>query len=229
MKAKYLFATILVAFVVGGVAHSNTSFNGWPFSSPVVAGESSVVSPEAGNIILDNSVPTFKGYDGTQWINFGAAFSASVPAGSILPFGGTTAPTGYLLADGSAVSRSTYSDLFAAIGTAYGNGDGSTTFNLPDLRGRFLRGVDGGSGRDPDVANRTAMAAGGNTGNNVGSIQLDEFEAHTHTYNRVTYSGGGTGRGCNTSAAGGENVSTTSTGGNETRPVNAYVNYIVKY
>jgi hypothetical protein len=62
--------------------------------------------------------------------------SASLPSGAVMPFAGTSAPTGYLLAQGQAVSRSTYSDLFSAISTTYGAGDGSSTFNLPDLRGR---------------------------------------------------------------------------------------------
>ena len=60
-----------------------------------------------------------------------------LPTGVVVPFAGATAPDGYLLCYGQAVSRSTYSDLFAAIGTTYGAGDGSTTFNLPDLRGRL--------------------------------------------------------------------------------------------
>lgn len=62
------------------------------------------------------------------------------PAGITLPYGGTSAPPGYFLCDGSAVSRTTYDHLFAAIGTAYGAGNGSTTFNLPDFRQRFPLG-----------------------------------------------------------------------------------------
>lgn len=66
--------------------------------------------------------------------------------GLILPYGGSTAPTGYMLCDGSAISRETYSALFTAIGTVFGTGDGSTTFNIPDLRGKFIRGLGGDSG-----------------------------------------------------------------------------------
>lgn len=65
------------------------------------------------------------------------------PAGIILPYAGSTAPEGYLMCDGSAVSRSTYAALFAVIGTTYGAGDGSTTFNIPDLTGRVVIGVSG--------------------------------------------------------------------------------------
>jgi microcystin-dependent protein len=64
------------------------------------------------------------------------------PAGSLMAYAASTAPTGWLLCDGSAVSRTTYATLFAAISTTWGTGDGSTTFNVPDLRGQFLRGFD---------------------------------------------------------------------------------------
>ena len=94
-----------------------------------------------------------------------------VPSGTILPFGGVTAPAGWLLCDGSAVSRAVYANLYSAIGGVWGSGDGSSTFHLPDLRGRFIRGRDGGVARDPDRTTRTAANSGGNTGDNVGSVQ----------------------------------------------------------
>ena len=67
-----------------------------------------------------------------------------IPAGTITMFGGSSAPTGYLLCDGSAVSRTTYADLFTAIGTTYGTGDGSTTFNVPNVKGKVPVGRDSG-------------------------------------------------------------------------------------
>lgn len=73
-------------------------------------------------------------------VNIAGAGTGTVPAGTILPYGGSTAPSGYLLCDGTAYSRSSYADLFAVINTSFGNGDGSTTFNVPDLRYNFLRG-----------------------------------------------------------------------------------------
>ena len=63
--------------------------------------------------------------------------------GTIKPWGKATAPAGYLLCDGSAVSRTTYADLFAVISTTYGAGDSSTTFNVPDLQGKFPQGKSG--------------------------------------------------------------------------------------
>lgn len=68
------------------------------------------------------------------------AFLAIAPTGTVLPFAGSTAPEGWLLCDGTAKSRTTYANLFAVISTTYGVGDGSTTFNIPDMRGVFPRG-----------------------------------------------------------------------------------------
>jgi len=96
----------------------------------------------------------------------------SIPPGTIVAFSGTTAPDGWALCDGSTVSRATYAALFAATGIHFGSGDGITTFNLPDLRGRFLRGTDSGTGRDPDATTRTASSTGGSTGDAVGSLQV---------------------------------------------------------
>lgn len=84
-----------------------------------------------------------------------AAYLAANPQGSVHPgtfiwFCGLTAPNGYLVCDGSEVSRTLYADLFAAIDTIYGAGDGNTTFNLPDARGEFLRGWDTGGNVDPN-------------------------------------------------------------------------------
>lgn len=149
-----------------------------------------------------------------------------VPAGAILPFGGTAAPTGWLMCDGTSYLQATYPALYAAIGNAYGTADGSH-FNVPDLRGRFLRGVDGGTGRDPDAASRTAMNTGGATGNNVGSVQTDQLKSHTHTF-AVSVSAGVGSLPYLNNAPTSSTETTNSTGGNETRPLNAYVNYIVK-
>lgn len=114
------------------------------------------------------------------------SISALMPPGVILPYGGSTPPNGWLLCDGSTISRATYVNLFGAIGTAHGQGDGSTTFNLPDFRGRFMRGVDGSANRDPDKTARTAANTGGNTGNNVGSVQSNATAKNGLTNSSVT-------------------------------------------
>jgi microcystin-dependent protein len=111
------------------------------------------------------------------------------PAGAIMAFGGQPAaiPDGWLLCDGRAVSSTNYPKLFIRIGSAWGNGSDdvnpATDFNLPDLRGQFLRGVDGTASVDPDRASRTAIKVGGNPGNLVGSVQLDALKSHNHTNN----------------------------------------------
>ncbi len=75
-----------------------------------------------------------------DWLGIESAILKQVPRGVVFPFGGSVAPDGFLICDGSAISRTTYADLFAVIGTIYGNGDGSTTFNLPNLTDKFIQG-----------------------------------------------------------------------------------------
>jgi microcystin-dependent protein len=89
----------------------------------------------------------------------GSALTGVLPVGSVSMFAGSSAPTGWLLCNGAAVSRTTFSALFAIIGTTYGAGNGSTTFNVPDMRGRAAIGVGQGSGltdRAPAVRRRSA-------------------------------------------------------------------------
>ncbi len=195
--------------------------------------------------VIESTTGGIKFPDGTIQTTAVSVASGN-PAGTILSFAGATSPTGYLVCDGSAVSRTTYATLYAVIGNAWGSGDGTTTFNLPDLRGRFLRGVDGSAGNDPDKTTRTAINAGGNTGNLVGSIQTDFYKNHSHLLN-VSNSNNGfspstsnfIGWGATTNEGGGNiwssssNTSNSSSiqnsGGNETRPKNANVNFIIKY
>jgi microcystin-dependent protein len=105
---------------------------------------------------------------------------SGVPAGTVTAFAGPAVPAGWLKCDGTAVSRTTYAGLYQVIGTVHGSGDGATTFNLPDYRGMFLRGVDEGSKRDPDAATRTAPNAGGNVGDLIGSVEKAALAAHAH-------------------------------------------------
>lgn len=164
------------------------------------------------------------------------ALESLVPSGSILPFGGTTAPVGFLICQGLAVSRTTYANLFATIGTSFGSGNGTTTFNVPNLRGVVLRGWDAGAGVDPDAAGRVALATGGNTGDNIGSYQSDALRTHTHTYNARTVVGNTVGgvagsNGVDDSTnliASGPPVGGTISS-SETRMKNVNVNYIIKY
>lgn len=124
------------------------------------------------------------------------------PAGSIIAFGGDTLniPDGWLFCNGAEVGREQYKALYNAIGTAWGAGDGSTTFALPDLQGMFLRGVNNArrhpadrrwnsalnAWMDPNNQSRIAITEGGNIGNRVGSFQDDMIQSHDHTVEILT-------------------------------------------
>jgi len=152
------------------------------------------------------------------------AINAGNIVGQVCFFGMTTPPSGFLACDGAAVSRSQYAALFTAIGTTYGAGDGSTTFNLPDLRGEFVRGLDSGRGVD--------------SGRSIGTAQADEVKAHKHRVQSTigntgaTLIGGATGfAGWNNGANGftdGNNL-VENTGGTETRPRNVALLACIKF
>ena len=162
-----------------------------------------------------------------------------VPAGAIMDFAMSTPPTGWLVCDGTAVSRVTYASLYAAVGTTWGPGDGVTTFNLPDFRGRFRRTWDNGAGNDPA---RT-----------FASVQADGFASHTHIQNAhnhidsghthiisgingaVSAAGGAVNAGiaASTTGNGVANIQNTTavnqtTGGAETRPKNYAVQTCIR-
>ncbi len=118
------------------------------------------------------------------------AMKASVPIGTILPYGGRVdekrpnepieVQEGWFFCNGAVLSRETYQELYRVVEAAFGAPTGET-FNLPDLRGRFARGVDRGAGRDPDAASRPASAPGGKAGAEVGSVQEDALQGHRHS------------------------------------------------
>lgn len=171
----------------------------------------------------------------------------NVPVGAIAVFATEIAPQDWLPCDGRAVSRTTYANLFNAIGVRYGSGDGTTTFNIPDLRGQFLRGWDNGAGNDPDAANR-GDRGDGTTGDAVGTTQDDAISQHTHlmfsgTANNnigissVTKIGGGSATGSNNDYSmrradnqtpEPSNGPTSASGGNESRPKNVNVLYCIR-
>ena len=149
-------------------------------------------APAAGDRVV--MVPV-----GTTYLIVGAVSTsgAGQPAGAIQPYAGAAAPSGWLLCDGAAVSRTTYSRLFAAIGTAWGTGNGTTTFNVPDLRGRAPIGVGTGTGLTARAlaatggAETVALAAGdlpSHTHPLSGSLTTDTEPAHTHTLSGSTSS-----------------------------------------
>jgi phage-related tail fiber protein len=160
----------------------------------------------------------------SAWLTEGvldpAGFTPSgIPTGQIIHVALSSAPTGYLKANGAAVSRSTYATLFAAIGTTFGAGDGSTTFNLPDLRGEFVRGWDDSRGID--------------SARTFGSAQTDAFKSHSHVHRTGSGNGGSTLAAMRTLAINVFDSSSTdeiqNTGGAETRPRNIALLACIKF
>jgi len=157
-----------------------------------------------------------------------------VPVGTILMWAGGTdgIPTGWLYCDGRVVNQSAYPTLFQIIGHHYGNPppgsnyDPDKQFFLPDLRGRFVRGVDDGAGRDPDVNTRVDMQNPNTPSAGVGSVQADDFRSHTHAYDHFPNAHGNIAAGQNSWENG--MSQTGPAGGNETRPINAALNFIIK-
>lgn len=140
------------------------------------------VMTDTVNIPGDDGIQTYRvtGAKIRDWLLAAGSISRSLlaaterlPISTVLPFAGGTAPTGYLLCDGSAISRTTYADLFTAIGTTYGVGDGTTTFNIPNTAGLFMKfagyqtvssrsfsGTLGAKGRDSTSLPATAFTSG---------------------------------------------------------------------
>ncbi len=182
----------------------------------------------------------FLTYDTSNNIGLGPSTTSGVltPSGSIIMYGGVSAPTGYLICDGTSYLIATYPALAVALfdsGTgnyAYGSAD-SSHFNVPDFRGVFPRGVDNGAGNDPDSASRTVSYVGSNSGDNVGSVQAWQIQSHDHARNpsaiteEVYFAGGGLGPTSGTFQQVTESR-TGATGGNQTNPINLYVNFIIK-
>ena len=179
------------------------------------------------NVFTDGDVLTAKALND----NFAAV---GTPSGSIVAYAGNpaTVPTGWLLCDGSSLVRTTYPGLFAAIGTSWGAPDG-VNFNIPDLRGRFLRGTSGTSTNDPDCATRGVPSGSLVSGcNAVGTFQADALASHSHT---TTVQGASTNPGPQTASITtgfdqGQRVTLPSnpSGGAESRPKNVAVAYIIK-
>jgi len=135
--------------------------------------------PVVGQMIWETDTQQVKFWAGTTWVTPANA----TPTGSLKAFAGSAAPTGWLLCDGSAVSRTTYAGLFAVTSTTYGVGDGSTTFNVPNLAGRVPVGA--GTGAQQGVAGSGVITGGTALATRArGEFFGDErLQTHTHTQN----------------------------------------------
>ena len=201
------------------------------FSSLIYAGYHSANQISAGTFVGD--------YLFTGDVNFSNAnviglSTSGVPSGLIGSFAMSSCPSGWLEANGTTISRTTYATLFSSIGTIYGAGDGSTTFKIPDYRGYFLRGWSHGTSNDPDRSSRTDRGDG-TTGDFVGTKQDYEIQSHNHIHAQWwtgnpggIVSGSPDGINHPNVVGGGGTMSTTLTGGSETRPKNINVLYCIK-
>jgi len=186
-------------------------------------------TPAEGEIILTTDTNIIYVGDGSTAGGNAVGSGGGSIVGGVAAVGFSSIPTGYLECNGSTISRTTYADLFSAIGTTFGNGNGSTTFGIPDLRGEFIRGYDNGRGAD--------------SGRALGTYQQDEFQGHYHDDNtwapvvQSTASGATVGfdssnemRTVNLQI---QNPITGTNGspryGNETRPRNIAMMYLIKY
>lgn len=200
------------------------------------------------NELANDSVTTVKILDGSVTSGKLAA-GAALPAGAVMPFAMATAPTGWFSCDGTLLSRTTYALLFAAIGTTYGVGDGSTTFAIPDLRGYFVRG----SGTNSDTVASGAFGAKQVTDNlsHNHSVTVNAGGDHNHAFQNGSGAGSGLfttigGQGQYTvdtnpngdahstqalanSGAHSHSASSGASGGTESRPYNIALLYCIKY
>lgn len=200
-----------------GTVIVHTGLSGFMLPSLTQA-QRDALSPTEGLFIFNTSKRDLQVYRNGKWENMGS------PAGTISPFAGGTAPDGWMVCDGSAVSRTTYSDLFSTISTTFGTGNGSSTFNIPDLRGIFIRGA--GS----QLINTITYTG------TLGTKQTDMLQSHQHEttmtdinftapFGRGTVASGGVFNGL---VSNGRHY-TSQIGGTETRPANIALNYIIKY
>lgn len=221
----------------GSLAQPNTTVRSSPYNQAMQDIASDLNTPRpvsAGGTGVTTAAAAREVFGAISLEDIEAMFRAMV-----MPFPMETPPDGWLICNGQAISRTTYAALFAIIGESYGAGNGSTTFNLPDYRGVFLRGLDQGRGVD--------------TGRTLGSYQEDDFKSHTHTGSAASGGGhthnysviglssgsqlqGGSGWGpvgaTETTGSGGTHthaLSVSSAGGAESRPKNVAVVYCMKY
>ena len=225
---------------VYNVDQSDASFNTLEVSGSVSVGGTAIFSSTVtvvGAGTFKNNVSVSGNVVAAEFYGGGANLTGIValPTGAVLPFAGASAPSGHLLCFGQAISRSTYSGLFTAIGTVYGVGDGSTTFNIPDLRGRVVAGQDDMGGTS---ANRLTDQSGGVDGDVLGdtggaethTLTTAQLAAHTHGKGAQFLDGTGPG-GAGGAGENGDPRDTESTGGgaahNNVQPT-IILNYIIK-
>ena len=180
-------------------------------------------TPEAGDQVMIYDFIT-KTNKKTTVASLSGIVGNPTPAGTIISWSANTAPTGYLLCDGSAINRTTYASLYAVIGTTYGVGNGSTTFNIPDLRGLFIRGF--GTNSNGVASGTFGAKQAASAGSFTFQVNQDDGDAQTGSFTSltmVTLNGNSLGYGAGTGP-----VTVTVTPG-DTRPGNIAMLYCIKF
>ncbi len=217
---------------------------GWAGKNPF--GDLYVVTPEVDTLVLSTKVPTTMGdvVTGTLPMSVqdngdvslrvtSSVEGSSMPVGALLAWLSVDIPEGWVVCDGRALERVTYPALFALIATTYGAGNGTTTFNVPDLRGRVVVGMDNMGGVSANILSAPwSKIVGGTGGEEQHQLSINELPSHAHT-SRITGAtfGLGAAAGANASAGSVGNLNTTSVGGggahNNVQPSMA-VNWLIK-
>ena len=212
-------------------ASARATLGAAPLASPALTGIPTAPTASTGTRSTQLATTAF----------VGAESQIAAPTGSVYTFAGSTVPTGWLKCNGALLSRTTYASLFAVIGTTYGAGDGSTTFALPDLRGEFVRGAD--DGRGVDAGRVLGSAQAGQNASHTHAASASPAGGHSHVFESLDRRAD-IDRGSNaslwsidstvtqTTSAVGDHihaVTVNADGGNESRPRNVAMHYIIKY
>lgn len=206
----------------GSNAGSDLALSGYADDGTTLVNSPIRVKRSTGNIGINGAPSSTYKVDVGGTVNATEVYRSGVPIyvpGEIKTFAMNTCPANMLPMDGSAVSRTTYANLFTNIATAWGAGNGTTTFNVPDARGEFLRGWDNGRGVDATRA--------------FASLQAEDLKSHTHS--STAYNSGGIVGAAGAFALAGsttgnaQTINVSSTGGTETRPRNIAVLYCIAF
>ena len=177
----------------------------------------------SGEVTVDTTLSKLRLHDGSTK---GGVEIGGMPVGSIIPYAGTTIPAGYLLCDGSAISRTTYGALFASIGTTYGEGDGNSTFNIPNTNERYLKGNNRGYGAESLPNIKGNSGSGSNVYNSSDRTPPSGAFAKGSSYGNVR---GGTEVSLYNTSFNASRSSSTYKDNAKVNPDHIYVNFVIKY